>query len=55
MRYSVTLLIPIGTIVEADNFEEAIDKAFEEIEYSSYYGGDGIFAENLDTGEEYEE
>ena len=53
-NYSVCIMIPFSVEVEADNLEEAIEKAFQ-YEETAMYGGDGICVVNLDTGETYEE
>lgn len=54
-KYHVSIMIPISTNVEANSFQEAINKAFDELAETSNYGGDGIFVTNTDTGETYEE
>lgn len=53
--YNVSIMVPISAEVEADSFEEAIEKAFNELAETAHYGGDGIFVTNIDTGETYEE
>ena len=53
-NYSVCIMVPFSVNVEADNFEEAIEKAFQ-CKEAAMYGGDGIFVRNLDTDETYEE
>lgn len=53
--YSVSIMVPFSVDVEADSFKEAIDKAFQQCEETSMYGGDGIYVINNDTDEEYEE
>lgn len=53
--YNVSIMIPISTDVEANNFQEAIDKAFAKIVETANYGGDGIYVTDKDTGETYEE
>lgn len=54
-KYNVSFMIPISTDVEANSFQEAIDKAFIQLIETANYGGDGIFVTNKDTGETYEE
>lgn len=53
--YNVSIMIPVSINVEASSFEEAIEKAFNELTETANYGGDGIFVTNQDTGETYEE
>lgn len=53
-RYNVCVMLPIGFDVEADSFEEAIEKTFT-FPITSNYGGDGIYVINKDNGETYEE
>lgn len=53
-NYSVSIMVPFSVDVEANNFEEAIEKAFL-YEETAMYGGDGIFVRNIDTDETYEE
>lgn len=53
-NYSVCIMIPFSVDVEANSFEEAIEKALQN-EETAMYGGDGIFVVNEDTGETYEE
>lgn len=53
--YNVSIMIPISTDVEANSFEEAIDKVFDKLVETAHYGGDGIYVTNKDTGETYEE
>lgn len=52
--YLVSIMVPFSVTVEANNFEEAIKKAFQ-YEETAMYGGDGIFVKNLNTNEIYEE
>lgn len=52
-NYSVCMMVPFSVEVEADSFEEAIEKAFQ-CEETAMYGGDGIYVINLDTDETYE-
>lgn len=54
-EYNVSIMIPISTNVEANNFQEAIDKAFDKLVETANYGGDGIFVTNKNTGETYKE
>ena len=54
-NYLVCIMVPFSVNVEADSFEEAIEKAFQSSEETALYGGDGIFVTNLDTDETYEE
>lgn len=53
--YNVSIMIPISTDVEANSFQEAINKAFNELIETINYGGDGIYVTNKDTGETYQE
>lgn len=54
-KYNVSIMVPVSIDVEANSFQEAIDKAFNELDEASNYGGDGIFVTNYDTEETYEE
>lgn len=53
--YNVSIMIPISINVEANSFQEAIEKAFNQLTETANYGGDGIFVTNKDTEEIYEE
>lgn len=53
-EYNVCIMIPFSVNVEANSFEEAIEKAMQ-YEETYMYGGDGIFVTNLETNETYED
>lgn len=54
-KYNVSIVVPISIEVEANDFRDAIDKAFYNLDEAVNYGGDGIYVVNQDTGETYEE
>lgn len=53
--YNMSIMSPVSTDVEANSFQEAIDKALNELIETINYGGDRIFVTNKDTGETYED